>query len=175
MAGRWPHDSLPELSPDCLAPQTPLPRPLAPFVLPPTSVPFVQLWASSGPSLSVEPAWPASPPSGVLILSHTVALAWAGRSTAHSCFLQESCSQGHCRASSCRWYPGGRECSSLLGSRLQLHLLAQLLANDPPRCPRGTVFQNPILQIQENHFTFQTQSLSYSFLLPSGGLSKQDL
>lgn len=41
-----------------------------------------------------------------------------------------------------------------------------------PAAPGEWFSRTQSLQVQENHLTFQTQSLSYSFLLPTGGFSE---
>lgn len=106
----------PALDLSCLTvPLTPLPCPLAPFVLSPPSVLFVQLWASSCPSVSIEPAWPASPPAGVIIHSHisSAHLGWTTHLAPASC--RRAVSRVVCRANSYRC-PGAGEYHPLPGS-----------------------------------------------------------
>ena len=167
--GRRPCVGSPQLSPDCLALHTSLSCPLGPPCHPlhlsflsyrRLALAFLSPWSLLG--------WPCVHRGDHALLS---ALVWAGRSTPHDCFPR---SQSQVTAEQAA-VDDAHECSSLPGSRLQLHLPAQLLASDLPSCHRGMVFQNPILEVQEITAPSKHRACPTVPSFPRGGLSEQDL
>lgn len=142
----------------CLpVPQTPLPCPLAPFLLPSPSVLFVQLWPSSCPSLSGISSHISCPHSGWT----TYHALGSCRRAASSVPAEGAAADDAQESVSVHPFPG---CCLLL------HLPAQLLFSDSPSCPRGVVFQNPITASSRKSLNLSDTELVLLFPTPHWGL-----